>query len=89
MRWGIRAGIVVSSLLTSYVRFVLLKIQQKHTNCVISIEPIKRIHRMEETLHIKIKADDKIRLQQEANNASLTLSSYVRLKVLGYGKSLH
>ena len=46
------------------------------------------IKTMEETLHIKIKADDKERLQQEANNASLTLSSYVRLKVLGYGNTL-
>jgi hypothetical protein len=67
---------------------VLLKIQQTHTNCVISIETIKRIQRMEETLHIKIKADDKVRLQQEAYDASLTLSSYVRLKVLGYGNTL-
>ena len=65
-----------------------LKIQQTHTNCVIAIETIKRIQRMDETLHIKIKADDKRRLQQEANNASLTLSSYVRLKVLGYGNTL-
>jgi hypothetical protein len=43
---------------------------------------------MEETLHIKIKADDKERLQQEASSASLTLSSYIRLKVLGYGSAL-
>lgn len=46
------------------------------------------IKTMEETLHIKIKADDKERLQQEAYDASLTLSSYVRLKVLGYGNTL-
>ena len=34
---------------------------------------------MEETLHIKIKADDKERLQQEASDTRLTLSSYIRL----------
>jgi hypothetical protein len=75
-------------MLISYVRFVLLKIQQTHTNCVISIVTFNGIQRMEETLHIKIKADDKERLQQEAYDASLTLSSYVRLKVLGYGNTL-
>ena len=60
---------------------MLLKIQQTHTLCVISIEPIKRIHRMEETLQIKISREDKLKLLQEAEALRLPLSSYCRMKL--------
>ena len=39
---------------------------------------------MNETLHLKITASEKQRLEQEAREYSLPLSSYVRLKLKGY-----
>ena len=60
---------------------MLLKIQQTHTNCVISIESINEIQRMDETLHIKISREDKLKLLQEAEALRLPLSSYCRMKL--------
>lgn len=37
---------------------------------------------MEETLHIKISRDDKLKLQLEAEKLRLPLSSYCRIKML-------
>jgi len=56
------------------------KVEQKTHQVVTYINNLN----MTESLHLKINADDKRRLEAEAKTYRLPLSSYVRLKLMGY-----